>query len=85
MDSTYVKDLVIASQHLADQCRDAARIGPGLSDTTGIHAAAHRVQSLLFQLEPTAFLQQIANQVCCSPLLALNTDMLRATADAEML
>ncbi|KAF2691146.1 hypothetical protein K458DRAFT_382721 [Lentithecium fluviatile CBS 122367] len=67
MDSTHGNDLVGAAQLLADQCRDAARSGRGLSDTTSIRAAIDRVQSLLFQLEPTAFLQHIASQ---SQLLA---------------
>lgn len=63
MNSTYGNDLVSAAQDLANQCRDAARSGPGLSDTTGIRTAMDCVQSLLFQLEPSAFLQQIAHQV----------------------
>lgn len=60
-------DLVSAAEHFADQCRDAARSGPGFSETAGVRAAFNCVQSLLFQLEPTAFLQHIAQH---SELLA---------------
>lgn len=70
MNSRQGTDLVSAAQHLADQCRDAVHSGPGLSDTTGIRAAMDCVQSLLFQLDLTAFLQQIAYQVRPSPPLA---------------
>lgn len=68
MDSRHGADLVSAAQHLADQCRDAVRSGPGLSDTAGIRAALDCVQSLLFQLEPTAFVQRLADQVRPPPL-----------------
>ncbi|KAF2844840.1 hypothetical protein T440DRAFT_523182 [Plenodomus tracheiphilus IPT5] len=67
MDSRHGADLASAARHLADQCRDALRSGPGLSDTTGIRAAMDCVQALLLQLEPTAFVQQLADQ---SQLLA---------------
>jgi hypothetical protein len=63
MNSKHSDDLVSAAQYLAEQCRDAARSGPGLSDTPGILAAVDRVQSSLFQLEPAAFLQRVADQV----------------------
>ncbi|ENI00801.1 hypothetical protein COCC4DRAFT_75597 [Bipolaris maydis ATCC 48331] len=62
MDSKLGADLVSAAEHVANRCRDAVRSGPGPSDTASICAALDCVQSLLFQLEPTMFVQRLANQ-----------------------
>jgi len=85
MDTTHCDDLVSAAQNLADQCRDAARGGPGLSETTGIRAAFECVQSFLFQLEPTAFFQRIAEQVRDILPPAPNVHTLVAITDSRLL
>lgn len=62
MASRLGADLVSAAELVANRCRDAVLGGPGLSDTASICAALDCVQSLLFQFEPTMFVQRLANQ-----------------------